>query len=991
MPAISKRAKRVLITLAALVVLAILWVQFVGLYVDWSWFREVGFSQVFSTRLITRLVLFLIIGVVSAGVVFASLLMGYRTRPVFVPTNTVDPLSPYRALVTRRPKLFAIGLSVVIGLICGLSAQGQWSTVQLWMNRQTFGTIDPQFHHDVGFYVFILPMIQLVMSWLFVLTAVAFVVVLVTQYLFGGVRLSGPGRRISSAAVLQLSLLVGAFVLVKAVQYWFDRYGLLFSNRNGKFTGASYTDINAVLPAKIILLCIAAICAVGFVVGAFLRSVKLPAIALALLVLSSVLIGGVWPLILQQVVVNPNAITKEPLYISRNIDATREAYGIGPEKIKTITYADSTSGSSPASVPGGDQAVANARLLDPNILSATFTQNQQLKNFFGFSDPLSVDRYTIDGKTQDYVVAARELKTSALSGEQTNWIQQHTIYTHGDGFVMAPANAVTNGYPQFSVSDLANKGLLKVDQPRVYYGGLVTTYAIVGSPDPGNKNLQREYDTDTTKYTYTGKGGVPVGNLFDRLVFATKYAEPNFLFSGEINSASKIMYNRDPRERVQLAAPFLTVDTSPYPAVVDGRIVWIVDGYTTAANYPYAQDVDLSDLTTNSQTVTGNAQSQATQQISYVRNSVKATVDAYDGTVTLYSVSDDDKGMPTDPMLRAWEGVFPGLVKPAADISAELRSHFRYPQDLFEIQRQLLTKYHVDSPTDFYANSNFWDVPNDPTESAAKAAQPPYYQLMALPGKADTTEWGSPRFQLTSALTVYDRQYMAAFLAADSDPANYGQLTVMQLPENNTQTPGPVLVQQAFRTDSRIAQYVTTRQASGSTLVYGNLLTIPTNGGLLYIEPIYIVGGGASPYPQLGQVLVWYGKRVGLGDTLSEALAAAAASAPTEIPTTPPPGSENPSTPGTTGSAGAGVTVTNPSSPTTSVQLPASAEQALKDMQAAAKNLDEAKKSGDLGRIGAATQALEDAVNHYLQLAAPTSTSSTGTGTSAPATSSTGG
>jgi len=547
----SKRSKRVLITIAAIIVLAILWFQFVGVYINWLWFGEVGYRQGWSTQVLSEVLLFIIGGVVGAGAVFLSLLLAYRSRPVFVPSGEADPLSPYRTVVSSRPKTFIFSISILVGIICAFSAQGSWRTVQLWLHAQNFGVSDPQFGHDVGFYVFTLPGLQLILGWMFALVALSFFAVLITQYLYGGLRFSGPGRRITSQAAFQLSMLVGVFVLIKAVQYWFDRYALLFSSRGGKFTGASYTDVNAVLPAKIILMVIAVICAVGFIVGAFLHSVKLPAIALALLVLSSVLIGGVWPLVLQQVVVTPNGITKEPPYITRNIDATRAAYGIGSDDVKYVKYSDQATLTATGGVPvAAAQTVASARLLDPNILSETFTQNEQLRNFYGFTDPLSVDRCTDStGRMQSYIVALRELNTAGLSGDQTNWIQQHMVYTHGDGFIAAPANQVgPDGYPVFSVSDLNNKGVIPVTQPRIYYGPLATTYSIVGSDSP---KVTREYDTDQTSYTYAGSGGVPVGNLFDRLVFGTHYGGGNFLFSSEINGNSKIMYVRDPRERVE--------------------------------------------------------------------------------------------------------------------------------------------------------------------------------------------------------------------------------------------------------------------------------------------------------------------------------------------------------------------------------------------------------------------------------------------------------
>jgi uncharacterized membrane protein (UPF0182 family) len=948
LPTMSRSAKRVLIAVVGLAVVAIGWFQFVGVYVDWLWFGEVGFGEVFTTRAVSRIGLFLGAGLGGGGLVFAWLCLAYRARPVFVPTTEVDPLARYRTIISTRPRRFAFGIAGVVALVCGLSAQSDWATEQLWLHGGDFGTVDPQFGLDVGFYVFTLPMIQLILGWCFVIIAICIISVVVVQYLFDGIRLSGPGRKITSEATLQLSILLAAVVLLKAVQYWYDRYELLFSNRGGTFTGASYTDINAVLPAKLILMLIAAICAVGFVVGAFTRSIKLPAIALGLLVLSSVLIGGVWPLVLQQVVVNPNGINREPPYIARSIDATRTAYQIRDDQINYVDYPGRLTGD-PAAIINDQATVPHARLLDPNVLSPTFTQQQQLRNFYGFPDQLAMDRYTVNGQTQDYVVAVRELNAGGLNDAQKNWINQHMVFTHGDGFVAAPANTVSNGYPAYTISDLSQQGDIPVTQPRTYYGEQSPEYAIVGAEG----GVAREYDTDSSRYTYSGAGGVPVGNLFQRAVFATDYGDANFLFSSEINSNSKIMYNRDPLTRVQKAAPFLTTDSKAYPAVVDGRIVWIVDAYTTAPDYPCAQAVTLSDATNNSLAARGAA-GQSNQQVSYIRNSVKATVDAYDGTVTLYAVDE------SDPVLKAWEGVFPGLVKPNSAVSQSLRSHFRYPQDLFEVQRALLVRYHVDDPVNFFQSSGFWKLPNDPTVSAAvQAPQPPYYLQVQLPGPQGS------QFELTSVLTGFQREFMNAYVSASSDPSNYGKLTVLRLP-TSTQTPGPAQVQQLFRTTQEISSLVTlSTQQGGSRVIFGNLLTLPVNDGLLYVEPFYIQGQASSTsYPQLNRVLVWYAGRVGVGQTLAQALTAAARSAP--VPT-PAAGAGAGGGGGTTGTGQPTPTTTTP--PTTTAPPPADQAAALAAMDAAASALDAAKASGDLGQIGAASQKLEDTVNAYLALA----------------------
>ena len=496
-------------------------------------------------------------------------------------------------------------------------------------------------------------------------------------------------------------------------------------------------------------------------------------------------------------------------------------------------------------------------------------------------------------------------------------------------------------------------------QPRIYYSALATDYAVVGSE---NASSQVEQDTDGT-YTYAGQGGVPVGNLFKRLVFATNYGEANFLFSSNINGNSKILYNRDPRTRVSLAAPFLTTDTKPYPAVVGGRMVWIVDAYTTAKDYPYSEDVTLADATNNSLIGRGAA-AQTNTTVSYIRNSVKATVDAYDGTVKLYAVDDKEP----DPVLRAWEGVFPGLIQPTSAVTPELRAHFRYPEDLFEVQRSLMVKYNVTDPTAFFTNAGFWKVPADPTASDTTASQPPYYLQVQLPGKQDSS------FQLTSVLTRFGKEYMSAYVAAASDPENYGHFTVLTLPLN-TQTLGPTQVQNLFRTTNEIASLVTLSQQSGqSRVIFGNLLTLPVGDALLYVEPLYVQTTNQSNYPQLNKVLVWFKGQVGVGNSLAEALTNA------QPRTAPDNGTAN-TTSGASGSPSASVTITSPDG--APVVVPSNQQQAVAELRAAQADLTAAKTSGDLIKIATATQRLENAVNAYLNQAAPGSTGLGSTGPSA--------
>jgi uncharacterized membrane protein (UPF0182 family) len=954
MPKLSRRAKVLLSIAGVLILVLIVGARLLDTYVDWLWFGEVGFRSVFTSVILTRIILFFSLGLLVGGLLAVSLAIAYRTRPVFVPVSgTDDPLARYRSTIVQRVRLFGIGIPLVVGAIAGAAGQGDWQPVQLMLNAVPFGQTDPQFGKDIGFYAFTLPFISWLITWLFVSIAIAGIGALITHYIFGGIRLGVKGDNFSVPARVQLSVTAGLFVVILAVDYFFERYELLFSTRNSLFDGATYTDLNAVLPAKLILMFIAGFCAVAFFVGAFVRNLQLPAIAIVLLILSSILVGWAWPTVLQQFSVKPNEAEKESLSIGRNIEATKYAFGLGDDKVKFEDYAGdaSVTPDTEAKVDADTGTVPNIRLLDPSILSRTFTQREGGENFYGFPTKLDVDRYEVDGKLQDYIVAARELDSSRLVDNQTSWINKHMVYTHGNGFVAAPANRINRafseaggsgegGYPVFTVSDLeALKNKTDMDipvtEPRIYYGELATDYAIV--------NARGEYDTATDQnYRYDGKGGVPLDGWFNRFVFFAHYGERNILFNGDIGAGSKIMYDRDPRDRVSKVAPWLTVDGDPYPAVIDGRIKWIVDGYTTLENFPYAQRTPLGEVTND--TLTGVAR-QENRDISYIRNSVKATVDAFDGTVTLYSI--DDK----DPVLKAWENVFPGTVKHGG-LPKSLSEHVRYPEDLFKVQRDLLAQYHVSSAGQFFSTQTFWSVPPDPTggnndTGGSVPNQPPYYVLAQAPGQSQ------PTFQLTSAMTLLNRQFLAAWVSVSSDPKDYGQFRVLRLPTQD-QPKGPVQVQNEFETTDQVTENRTLFNNPNVNVRYGNLLTLPVAGGMLYVEPIYIEQKDENAFPQLARVLVYFGGRVGFEPTLEGALKEAFESS----------GSDN--TPPDTGSGG-----TSTSNPPTTTTPPDSGgsnpalDQAVADIDTALGQIKTAQQSGDFAALGNAYAALEKAVTAY--------------------------
>jgi hypothetical protein len=505
--------------------------------------------------------------------------------------------------------------------------------------------------------------------------------------------------------------------------------------------------------------------------------------------------------------------------------------------------------------------------MDPNVLSATFRQLQQLKPYYAFPDSLDVDRYKVNGVSRDTIVAVREL--SIEGNPSRNWINDHLVYTHGFGFVAAFGNSRdADGKPTFAVGDLPSTKGLGEFQPRIYFGENTPDYSIIGGvktdtpvefdyPDDSSANGQRNY-------TYTGKGGVPVGSVFNKLLFAIKYQEQRILLSSLINKDSKIIFERNPRDRVAKVAPWLTLDGDPYPAIVDGRIQWIVDAYTTSSSYPYSQTTGLSTatsdaLTANSTSVTA----QANRNVNYIRNSVKATVDAYDGTVTLYQW--DEK----DPVLATWMKAFPGSVTPKSKMSAGLLEHVRYPADLFRVQRDVLSSYHVKTAGAFYGGQDFWRVPRDPsTFGGNAAAQPPYYLTLQMPG-AET-----PAFSLTTPFVPRGgRENLSAFAVANSDAGpNYGKITVLQLPRS-TNVAGPSQVASNFEAKPEVANSLSLLRQGGSDVVLGSLLTLPVGNGLLYVQPVYVrATSNAAAYPLLQKVLVSFGDQIGFDDTLKGAL-----------------------------------------------------------------------------------------------------------------------
>jgi len=852
------------ITAGILVALGAAVVYFSGFYVDWLWFKSVDFTSVWSTVLKTKFELFLVTGLLTSFIISLNIFIAFKKRPLYVPTSIeINGVERLRAQIEPIRRLVFVGVAVALVYFAGSSGMTFWRNWLLFKNSTDFGVKDPQFGLDISFFVFRLPIFQAMIGWAISILILATLASAFIHYMYGGIRTNVQTDRTTVAARVQISILLGLIVLLKAVAYWFDRYALSLKD-SALITGLKYTDVNAVLPAKAILAGIAVVCSLLFFANIVRRSWLLPAAGTALLVVSSVLIAGIYPAAIQQFQVKPSESSKEAPFIQRNIEATRAAYNIDDVQIQDYNATLSTNAGQLAK----DAAtIANIRLMDPNVISATFRQLQQIKPYYSFPESLDIDRYTINGVSRDTVVAVRELNIEG--NPSRNWINDHLVYTHGFGFVAAYANSVdADGKPSFAVGDLPPTPGLGKFQPRIYFGENVPDYSIIGGKKT-NSPVEFDYPDDASangqkNYTYTGKGGVPVGSMLNKLLFAVKYQEQRILLSNLINADSKIIYNRAPRERVAKVAPWLTLDGDPYPSIVDGKVMWIIDGYTTSSGYPYSQTTSLSTATRDAATAnSASVTAQDNRAVNYIRNSVKATVDAYDGTVTLYQW--DEK----DPVLKSWMKAFPNSVKAKSAISKGLLEHIRYPEDMFRVQRDILSSYHVKNAAAFYGGQDFWRVPRDPSTFGANAsAQPPYYMTLQMPGAKN------PAFSLTTPFVPRGgRENLSAFAAVNSTAGpDYGKISVLQLPRS-TAIAGPSQVASNFEAKPEVANALSLLRQGGSNVVLGNLLTLPVGNGLLYVQPVYVTAtSNSAAYPLLQKVLVSFGDVIGFDNSLKGAL-----------------------------------------------------------------------------------------------------------------------
>lgn len=874
-----------LITLAILALLIAIVFVASRLWTDVLWYDQLSAARVLWTRWGASAILFVIAFIVQAGAVIACVYWAYSKRPRASAGAAASNLREYRrALDPYRTALFW-GVPSFFALFSAGGIAANWQAFLVWFNRVPFGVADPQFGIDISFYVFTVPLLEVVLGFIMGTLVMCLIAVAIVNYVYGGITFS-PRFKTSRAVHKQVGFLAAGLSLAIALRYWLGIYTLLTKN-NSLADGALYRDVNAAMPAQMILAVISLLVAVLFLVAAFRGTWKLPIAGVAVTVVSAIVIGGIYPALVQQFRVTPNARQLEQPYIQRNIDATLAAYGLDDLEYKT--YAATTDASA-GQLREDTESTSQIRLLDPAVVSPTFRQLQQSRPYYTFDRQLSVDRYTIDGERRDTVIAVRDIYQAGLQPQQQTWVNQATVYTHGFGVVAAYGSAVrADGTPEFWEQSIPSVGEIGDYEPRVYFSSTSPEYSIVGAPE-GAEPQELDYPDDNAPSgqvmtTFAGDGGPSVGNIWNKLLFAIKFGSTDIFFSSQTNPESQILYERDPLARVGKVAPYLTLEQRAYPAVVDmdgddstpKRLVWIVDGYTTTAKYPYSEQQSLLDATTDSRTAEFGM-APASDIINYMRNSVKAVVDAYDGSVTLYKWDADD------PIINAWDGVYPDMLKPVSEITGDLMSHLRYPEDMFKVQRKLLETYHVTEAAEFYTGGDRWRLSEDPTGTTSDSAgatqktQPPYYLTMKMPTQ-DSAEFSLTSVYVPAGAGEARRAAMAGFLAVDSETGNepgkvrddYGQLRLIALPSSTT-VPGPGQVQNNFNTDQKVAMELNLLNQQGSNVIRGNLLTLPVGGGLLYVQPVYVQSTGSTSYPVLRYVLTAFGDQVGFARTLAEAL-----------------------------------------------------------------------------------------------------------------------
>ena len=826
-------------------------------FTNYLWFDSIGLNSVWMKILLTRIGLVGALSSIAFLFIFINLRVATRATPVmdiFEAFDSEDPLARFRNWVSER---FAIALS----LFLGGGAASLWEQVLLFINKEEFNILDPVFGYDVSSYVYGLPLYRLFISWGFQLVIITSLIIVLYFIATGAMQLR-PGRvpDVSSGGKAHLSVLLAFIALLKAAAYRLDALELLYSPR-GKVFGASYTDVVAHLPALNLLVGISVFGAILLLENIKRRGWLLPVTAIGLWLAVSIIVGGLVPAAIQRFRVLPDELNKELPYVEQHINYTRIAYGL--DQIEERPF-EASSVLSQSDISDNSQTVDNIRLWDPTVLAETYSQLQEIRAYYALKE-VDVDRYVIDGQLTQVMVSARELDQTNLPAQ--GWVNQRLQYTHGFGVVFSPANAVASqGQPDFYVKGIpasTSVAELTVEQPRIYFGESAESseYVVVNS-------LQDEVDYplstegQSVSYTnYSGDGGVSIGSFFKRLGFALRYSELNLLISNQLSDTSKLIMERNVISRVKKAAPFLYTDNDPYLALIDGDLFWIIDLYTVSDRYPYAQPADNGRI---------NDRSGLPINYNYIRNSVKAVVNAYDGTMDFYVFDEND------PLIKSYSKIFPAMFSDKSEMSDNLLDHIRYPEDLFTVQSDMYRDYHMTDPRVFYADEDPWVIPTDSsttprvgtlrgefTEIGFKPMLP-YYLLMTLPGEQDLS------YLIFQPFNPENRPNMQSFLVADADPENYGQLIDFRLPKGEF-VDGPSQVSTRINQDPDISQIFTLLDQQGSSVIRGNLFVVPINQSVLYYQPIYLQGE-QNPLPEFKFVVVVFQDKILMAESLSEAL-----------------------------------------------------------------------------------------------------------------------
>ncbi|MBI4628784.1 MAG: UPF0182 family protein [Candidatus Rokubacteria bacterium] len=809
--------------------------QVVPLYVDWLWFGEVGYTQVFTTTLSLRGALFTALALGVLIFLYVNLTLAARTAAPDVIWELEDQLGlPGRVVIEPLIRRFLPLVLAVISLASGIRATAQWETVLAYLNGGAFGTADPLSGRDVGFFVFVLPFWRLVHGWATTLVTATLVLTLAIYVLQRSLVLTTRGPRLAAGARTHLLALGAVLLALKAVGFWLDRFELVFSPRGIVF-GAAYSDINGSLPVLGALAVLSVLCAAACLVQIGRPGLRF--VAGGLLVLVLVWVGGLglYPSLLQRFRVAPNEFAAERPFIEHNIRMTRQAYGL--DRIEEREFpAEETLDA--RALDRNLTTIRNIRLWDHRPLLRTYGQLQEIRTYYKFVD-VDNDRYTVAGEYRQLMLSPRELSSQHL--QSRGWINEQLTFTHGYGVVVGPVNRVTpEGLPDFFVKDIppaASGGFPKITRPEIYFGELSNDFVIVRT-----KAQELDYPAgDQNVYSrYAGRGGIPLSSWLRKLAFAARFGEKSFLLSDDLTPDSRLMMNRAVAQRVRHIAPFFRYDRDPYIVVTpDGRLVWMLDGYTTSTRYPYSDPVQG----------VGN----------YIRNSVKVTIDAYDGVTTFYLAD------PTDPIARAYATAFPGLLKPFDTMPRELREHVRYPEDFFAIQARKYATYHMKDPQVFYNKEDLWSIPRRSIEGRDREMEP-YYTILRLPGEK------KEEFVLLTLFNPSRRDNMIAWLGARSDPPNYGRLVVYDLPKQKLVF-GPRQLDARIDQDPVISQQLTLWNQRGSSVIRGSLLAIPIDQSFIYVQPLFLAASEQGALPELRRVIVAYGNQIAMEPTLEQSLA----------------------------------------------------------------------------------------------------------------------